>query len=120
MGRGDAARRTSSPNGLQRDAKLESPAVSAGLPPQRLLRPGRGLNIILPPADADILGDHLTIAEDLQLDQVDLTLLIATLESQLDVYLSTEEVARIETLADVNHYFAKHAITRTSSSAVGG
>lgn len=46
--------------------------------------------------------------EDLHLDQLDMTLLIADLESQLNVFLSQDEVASIETISDANKLFRKH------------
>ena len=47
---------------------------------------------------------HFT--DDLHLDDLDLMLLIAALENQLGVYLTREEVARIETIADATRYFS--------------
>ncbi len=64
------------------------------------------------------LTPYTHFTEDLHLDQIDLTLLIAAVESQLDVYLSTEEVADIKTVADLNRYFSKYSVNSTSSSVV--
>jgi acyl carrier protein len=36
-------------------------------------------------------------------------LLIAALESRLNVYLTPEEANNIETIQDVSHFFNKHA-----------
>lgn len=47
---------------------------------------------------------HFT--DDLHLDDLDLLLLIATLENQLGVYLTREQVAGIQTIGDVTHYFS--------------
>ncbi len=45
-------------------------------------------------------------ADDLHLDDLDLLLLIASLENQLGVYLTREQVAGIQTIGDVTHYFS--------------
>ena len=45
-------------------------------------------------------------ADDLHLDDIDLMLLIATLENQLGVYLTGEEVAGIHTIGDVTRSFS--------------
>lgn len=55
------------------------------------------------------LYSYTHFRDDLHLDQVDMTLLIATLESRLNVFLSDEEVARIETIGDCHRYFRQHA-----------
>ena len=47
--------------------------------------------------------------DDLLLDPVDLTLLIAELETRLNLYLTPEEVDMIETVADASRYFGAHA-----------
>jgi acyl carrier protein len=44
--------------------------------------------------------------DDLHLDDVDMMLLIVALESQLDVYLTPEQVAGIETIGDVTRCFS--------------
>ena len=43
--------------------------------------------------------------DDLHLDDVDMMLLIASLESHLNLYLSREEVDGIETMGDLNKCF---------------
>ncbi|MCB0637097.1 MAG: acyl carrier protein [Lewinella sp.] len=50
-------------------------------------------------------GTHLR--DNLHLDSVDTTLLIATLESRFDVYLSPEQVATIETVDDIARCFGR-------------
>lgn len=45
-------------------------------------------------------------ADDLHLDDMDLLLLIASLENQLGVYLTREQVAGIQTIGDVTRYFS--------------
>jgi len=47
---------------------------------------------------------HFT--DDLHLDDIDLMLLIASLENQLGVYLTGEQVAGIQTIGDVTRYFS--------------
>ena len=47
---------------------------------------------------------HFT--DDLHLDDLDLMLLIATLENQLGVYLTREQVAGIQTIGDVTRHFS--------------
>jgi acyl carrier protein len=47
--------------------------------------------------------------DDLMLDSVDMTLLIAELESRFNLYLTHEEVDAIETVADAGRYFLAHA-----------
>lgn len=49
------------------------------------------------------------LKDDLHLDAIDLLLLIADLESRLNVYLSPEEAAAIETVQDASFYFQKYA-----------
>lgn len=44
--------------------------------------------------------------DDLHLDDLDMMLLIAALESHLDVYLTPEQVAGIETIGDVTRCFS--------------
>jgi acyl carrier protein len=44
--------------------------------------------------------------DDLHLDDLDMMLLIAALENHLDVYLTPEQVASIETIADVTRCFS--------------
>jgi acyl carrier protein len=44
--------------------------------------------------------------DDLHLDDIDMMLLIAALESHLDVYLTPEQVASIQTVADATRYFS--------------
>lgn len=44
-------------------------------------------------------------SDDLNLDPVDLTLLIAELENSLNLYLSPEEVAGIKTIGDASRCF---------------
>jgi len=46
--------------------------------------------------------------DDLQMDALDLLLLIADLESRLNVYLTPEEVEIIETVQDASYFFQKH------------
>jgi acyl carrier protein len=50
-------------------------------------------------------GTHLR--DNLNLDAVDTTLLIATLESRFDTYLSPEQVATIETVDDIARCFGR-------------
>lgn len=47
--------------------------------------------------------------DDLQMDALDILLLIADLETRLNLYLTPEEVDVIETVQDASHLFAKHA-----------
>lgn len=54
------------------------------------------------------LFSYTHFVDDLHLDPFDLTLLIATLESQLNVYLTAEEVSSIQTLGDVTRLFHQH------------
>ncbi|MEZ4986630.1 MAG: acyl carrier protein [Saprospiraceae bacterium] len=44
--------------------------------------------------------------DDLHLDEMDFVLLIARLESQLDRYLTSEQVAGIQTISDVTRCFS--------------
>lgn len=52
-------------------------------------------------------GTHLR--DNLHLDSVDTTLLIAAIESRLNVYLTPEEVAAIETVDDITRCFSLRA-----------
>lgn len=47
---------------------------------------------------------HFT--DDLHLDDLDLLLLIATLENHLGVYLTREQVAGIQTIGDLTRHFS--------------
>lgn len=51
------------------------------------------------------LYSYTSLREDLLLDTVDVTLLIATLESRLNLFLTEEEAARVETIGDFQRYF---------------
>lgn len=51
------------------------------------------------------LQTYTHFVDDLHLDDIDMMLLIASLESQLDLYLTSEEVAAVETMGDLNKYF---------------
>ncbi len=50
-----------------------------------------------------------SLRDDLHLDTVDLTLLIASLENNFKVYLTVEEANAIETVQDVSHFMQRHA-----------
>ena len=52
---------------------------------------------------------YMHLKDDLHLDAIDLLLLIADLESRLNVYLSPEEAEAIETVQDASFYFQKYA-----------
>jgi acyl carrier protein len=54
------------------------------------------------------LFPYTHFVDDLHLDPLDMTLLVAALESQLGVFLNAEEVASIQTIADVNRLFRQH------------
>ena len=47
------------------------------------------------------------LREDLFMDGTDVELLIATLESRLDYYLTEEEIASVETLGDLQRVFIR-------------
>ncbi len=49
------------------------------------------------------------LKDDLFLDPIDLMLLIIKLETQFNVYLTPEEVAKIETVRDATHFIRKYA-----------
>ena len=51
------------------------------------------------------LQAYTHFVDDLHLDDIDMTLLIVSLEYQLNLYLTSEEVAAVETMADLNKYF---------------
>ena len=55
------------------------------------------------------LHNFTSLRDDLHLDPVDITLLIAALESRFSCYLSREEVASIETVGDANACFSQKA-----------
>lgn len=54
------------------------------------------------------LSPYTHFTEDLYLDELDMTLLIAALESQVGHYLSPEEVSTIETISDANRLFRQY------------
>ncbi|MCP9235720.1 hypothetical protein [Lewinella sp. JB7] len=47
------------------------------------------------------------LREDLFLDTMDVELLIATLESKLEYYLTEEEASQVETIGDLQHFFLR-------------
>ena len=49
------------------------------------------------------------LVDDLNLDPLDKMLLIAELESRLNVFLTPEEADNIETIQDVSQFFNLHA-----------
>jgi len=49
------------------------------------------------------------LIDDLNLDPLDKMLLIAELESRLNVFLTPEEADNIETIQDVSQFFNSHA-----------
>ena len=49
---------------------------------------------------------YMHFTDDLHLDDLDLLLLIATLENQFGVYLTPEQAAGIETIGDATRYFS--------------
>jgi acyl carrier protein len=49
------------------------------------------------------------LSNDLNLDSQDKMLLIAELESRLDVYLTPEEAQTVETIQDLSQFFRSHA-----------
>ena len=55
------------------------------------------------------LNPYTHLRDDLLLDQVDVLLLIATLESKLNLFLSDEEAAEIEMIGDFKRYFTRYA-----------
>jgi acyl carrier protein len=49
---------------------------------------------------------YTDFVDDLHLDDIDMMLLIAALESHLKVYLTPEEVSEIKTVGDATRYFS--------------
>lgn len=49
---------------------------------------------------------YMHFTDDLHLDDIDLLLLIATIENQMGVYLTREQAASIQTIGDVTRYFS--------------
>ncbi len=47
------------------------------------------------------------LQDDLFLDNMDVKLLIASLESRMEYYLTEEEMAQIETVGDIQHFFLR-------------
>jgi acyl carrier protein len=58
--------------------------------------------------DVSSIRPYTRFRDDLMMDAVDINLLIADLESRLNVYLSAEEIECIETIADAGRYFRAH------------
>ncbi len=52
---------------------------------------------------------HTSLRDDLLLDSIDVLLLIAALENNFKVYLTTEEAEAIDTAYEANYYVQKHA-----------
>lgn len=50
---------------------------------------------------------HSSLVDDLYLDAVDKMLLIVELENRLQVYLTPEQAAAIETVQDASNYFTR-------------
>jgi len=53
------------------------------------------------------LHGFIRLQDDLFLDRMDVDLLIASLESRLEYYLTEEETAQIETVADLQYFFSR-------------
>jgi len=53
------------------------------------------------------LYGYTRLTEDLFLDPMDVKLLIASLESKLEYYLTEEEMAQIETVGDIQRFFLR-------------
>ena len=49
---------------------------------------------------------YMHFTDDLHLDDIDLLLLIATIENQVGVYLTREQAASIQTIGDVTRHFS--------------
>ncbi len=58
---------------------------------------------------SSIIFPSSNLSADLNLDPFDKMLLIAELESRLNVFLTSEEASNIETIQDVSQFFNKHA-----------
>lgn len=56
------------------------------------------------------INPNTDLADDLLLDSIDRTLLIAELENRFGIYLSSEEVDRIDTVRDASQLLQMHAI----------
>lgn len=55
------------------------------------------------------INPHTDLVDDLYLDQIDRDLLIAALENRFGIYLSSEEVDRIDTVRDASQSLQRHA-----------
>ncbi|OAV45600.1 hypothetical protein [Lewinella sp. 4G2] len=53
------------------------------------------------------LHGFIRLQDDLFLDPMDVKLLIASLESKLEYYLTEEEMAQIETVGDIQSFFLR-------------
>jgi len=53
------------------------------------------------------LQSFTRLQDDLFLDPMDIQLLIASLESKLEYYLTEEEMAQIETVGDIQIFFLR-------------
>ena len=53
------------------------------------------------------LQPFIRLQDDLFLDPVDVQLLIATLESKLEYYLTEEEMDQIDTVGDIQSFFLR-------------
>lgn len=53
------------------------------------------------------LHGFIRLTDDLFLDRMDIQLLVASLESKLEYYLTDEEMAQIETVGDIQHFFLR-------------
>lgn len=53
------------------------------------------------------LHPFMRLQDDLFLDPMDIELLIASLESKLEYYLTEEEAAQVETVGDLQTYFLR-------------
>ncbi len=55
------------------------------------------------------IHSYTNLRDDLHLDSIDMLLLIAALESDFKVYLTTEEAEAIETVHDASYYMQRYA-----------
>lgn len=53
------------------------------------------------------LHPFLRLQDDFFLERMDVDLLIASLESRLEYYLTEEEAAQVETVGDLQNYFLR-------------
>ncbi len=59
---------------------------------------------------ANHIHQYTRFSDDLHLDPVDVDVLIVAMERNFNIFLSSEEIAHIETIKDISESFSRHLV----------